>query len=101
MAAALVDRGWTVLERNWSAAGGELDLVVARAGVLRIVEVKQRAPGSLTGLDSVTPSKQRKLRRAAEAYLARMDEAPVEVAFLVVLVGEGEDPPMEFVDDAF
>lgn len=101
MAAFLVDQGWTVLDRNWSGAGGELDLVVTRAGILRFVEVKQRGEGSLTGLDSVTPSKQRKLRRAAEAYLARMDEPPEEVAFMVVLVGEGDNPPMEFVDDAF
>ena len=39
----LVRRGWTIVARNWSGAGGELDIVALRAGVLAFVEVKSRA----------------------------------------------------------
>jgi putative endonuclease len=39
----LVRRGWKIVARNWSGAGGELDIVAVRAGVLAFVEVKSRA----------------------------------------------------------
>ena len=43
VAQVLESAGWTVLARNWLAAGAELDLVVARGEALRFVEVKQRS----------------------------------------------------------
>ncbi len=101
MADHLSNEGWVVEARNWRGAGGEIDLIVSRDGAVRFVEVKQRADDALVGLEAVTRSKQRTLRRAAEAWLARLEDAPHESAFMVVLVGEGEDPSMELVDDAF
>jgi putative endonuclease len=98
----LEQRGWTVLCRNWRGGGGELDLVVLRSGVLRIVEVRARSGDMVTAEDSVTPSKQRKLRRAAEAWLLSCDEAWTEVAFWVVVVDLSSDPwTFRWIDNAF
>ena len=94
----LTDDGWQVRARNWIGGGGELDLVVSRDGVWRIVEVKARAPGDPEGLDAIDPAKQRKLRQAAEAWLQEQEDLLLEVAFLVVLV-EGER--ITLLDDAF
>lgn len=98
VADALVAQGWTVLARNWSGAGGELDLVVGRAGVLRFVEVKARAPDDPVGIEAVDGRKRRRLVRAAEAWLADHEDIVDEACFLVALV-EGER--ITWFDNAF
>ncbi|HEV8249166.1 MAG TPA: YraN family protein, partial [Gaiellaceae bacterium] len=61
-------RGWRVLGTNVWAGGNELDLIVRRGRVLRFVEVKEKR--ELDPLEAVTPEKQRRVRRAAAAWLA-------------------------------
>ena len=65
-------RGYRVLAANVRAGGNELDVVVRRGRRLVFCEVKARA-GSGFGdpWEAVGPEKQRRLRRAAEAWLAR------------------------------
>jgi putative endonuclease len=76
---------------NAWAAGYELDLVVRRGRVLRFVEVKEKR-GARFGdpLEMVTPEKQRRLRRAAETWLASRPElAALSVGFDVIAVRDG------------
>ena len=96
-------RGWRVIARNWRGAGGELDLVVSRESSVRIVEVKARTQGDLVGLECITPSKQKKLRRAALAFLDQYIHAVEEVCFSVAYVElvEGKEPMVDFIEDAF
>jgi putative endonuclease len=91
--------GYAVLERNWRARGGELDLICARGTTLVVCEVKTRT-GSFRGhpLEAVTPSKQRRLRRLAAAYLRQQGRNWVEVRFDVVGVLGGA---IEVVEGAF
>lgn len=99
MATHLEEAGWTVVARNWTGSGGELDLVVVSAGRLRFVEVKARSGSGLVGgLEAVTPAKQRRLVRAARAFLQSHDEPFDEACFLVASV---EDGVVELVDNAF
>ncbi|MEZ4236000.1 MAG: YraN family protein [Myxococcota bacterium] len=98
--------GWRIRARNWRAAGGELDLVAERAGVLRFVEVKARDDDPAGALLSVSHDKQRRLRNAGNAWLAAHGEPACEVAFLVALVDLRDDRPPEawavdWWDDAF
>jgi len=84
-------RGWKILGENVWAAGNELDLIVRRGRVLRFVEVKEKR-GSRFGdpLEMLTPEKQRRLRRAAEAWLgARPELACLAVGFDVIAVRDG------------
>ncbi len=81
-------RGFRVLAVNAWAGGHELDLVVRRGRRLAFVEVKHKA-GSDHGdpLEMVGPQKQRRVRRAAEAWLAaHPDVADLDVSFEVVAV---------------
>ena len=93
-------RGWRVLAANVWAAGNEVDLIVQRGRVLRFVEVKEkRGPAYGDPVEAVTEEKQRRVRRAAEAWLAanpRLDG--LQVGFDVVAVRAGR---LERLGDAF
>ena len=80
--------GFTVLERNFSVRGGELDMIACNAQYLVFVEVKTRVQGALTApAEAVTAAKRRRIARAALFYLQahpsdlqpRFDVACVEV----------------------
>jgi putative endonuclease len=84
-------RGWRILGANVWAGGNELDLIVRRGTTLRFVEVKEKR-GTRFGdpLEMVTPEKQRRLRRAAAAWLgARPELGQLTVGFDVIAVREG------------
>ena len=84
-------RGWRILGENVWAGGNELDLIVRRGAALRFVEVKEKR-GSRFGdpLEMVTAEKQRRLRRAAEAWLAlRPELGHLSVGFDVIAVRDG------------
>ena len=72
-AAYLRLRGLDVLERRYRAAGAEIDIVARDDRTLVFVEVKLRkAPGKAPGRTSVGVDKQRRIARAATAYLATL-----------------------------
>ena len=84
-------RGWRILGANVWAGGNEIDAIVRRGGVLRFVEVKEkRGPGYGDPLEMVTAEKQRRIRRAAETWLAgRPELAGLRIGFDVVAVRDG------------
>jgi putative endonuclease len=64
-------RGYVILDANAWVAGYELDLVVRRGRTVVICEVKARSgPDYGDPLEAVGPEKARRVRRAAEAWLA-------------------------------
>ena len=88
-----------MVARNWTGSGGELDLVVVSEGRLRFVEVKARAgTGPVRAVEAVTATKQRRLVRAARAFLQGYEEPFDEVCFMVAAV---EDGTVQLLDDAF
>lgn len=69
--AYLEQAGLTCLDSGWSCRGGELDLVMADGNVLVFVEVRARRHDNLVdAFSSVDWRKQRRLVRAARAWLA-------------------------------
>jgi putative endonuclease len=81
-------RGYRILGTNVWTGGYELDLVVRRGRRLAFVEVKAKSGDRLGDpLEMVTEEKQRRLRLAAEAWLASHPEcAGLEARFDVVAV---------------
>ena len=81
-------RGYRILGTNVWIGGYELDLVVRRGRRLAFVEVKAKSGERLGDpLEMVTKEKQRRLRLAAEAWLASHPEcAGLEARFDVVAV---------------
>jgi putative endonuclease len=93
-------RGYRILARNAWAAGNELDLVVRRGRRLIFCEVKEKS-GERFGdpLEMVDEEKQRRLRRAADSWLAGHPEAQgLTVSFDVVAIRKGR---LERVAEAF
>ena len=65
-----------MLERNAWAGGNELDLVLRRGRAIVFCEVKRKqGEGFGDPLEMVGPEKRRRVRRAAEAWLAAHPEA--------------------------
>jgi putative endonuclease len=79
-------RGYRVLDANVWAGGNEIDLILRRGGRLVFCEVKEKSYESFGDpAEMVGPEKQRRLRRAAEAWLAARPELDgLEVGFDVV-----------------
>ncbi|HWB39597.1 MAG TPA: YraN family protein [Candidatus Saccharimonadales bacterium] len=63
-------RGFKVLERNWRRPRCEIDIVAEKDGVKHFVEVKYRLNDLQGGgLEAITPTKLKQMRRAAEIYV--------------------------------
>jgi putative endonuclease len=79
-------RGYRVLGANVWSGGHEIDLILRRGGRLVFCEVKEKSwDGFGDPAEMVGREKQRRLRRAAEAWLAERPElAELDVGFEVV-----------------
>jgi putative endonuclease len=97
-------RGYRVLERNWRCPAGEIDLIVLRDGVLVVCEVKTRRGAAFGGgYESVTSTKQRKLRQLAERYVRanRLDPRAIRFDVASVAVSASGATDVEVYEDAF
>jgi putative endonuclease len=70
----LITKGYRPVARRFAAAGGEVDLVVARGDALVFVEVKARSHLD-TARNAITAAKRRRFSRAVRAWIARHPEA--------------------------
>jgi putative endonuclease len=101
--------GFTVVDRNWRCREGELDLVCAggrgRDALLVFCEVKTRSSTAFgSPLEAVTPTKARRIRALARAWLAeRGGGGAPHLRFDVasVLALRGTAPVVEVVEGAF
>jgi len=68
----LLQRGWTLLERNWQCRWGEMDLLLHKADRLLLVEVKgrQRRGRDGWGLAALDRRKRQRLQRTWLCWLA-------------------------------
>ena len=93
-------RGYRLLAANAHAGGNELDLVLRRGSQLVFSEVKMRSRLDFGDpVELVGPEKRRRLRRAADAWLAAHAElGALDVSFDVVGIHNGR---IERIQDAF
>jgi len=87
-AAAYLERaGLSVEARNWRCPLGEIDIVARDGATLVLVEVKtRRSERAGTAEEAVSPAKQRKLVRLAEAYGQSGARAAESVRFDVIAI---------------
>jgi putative endonuclease len=70
-------KGYSIRERNFRTAAGEIDIVAEGAGVLAFVEVKCRRGAVMgTAAEALTTAKQRRMVQMAEAYGQAREDLP-------------------------
>lgn len=98
-AAALLRRGYVLVERNWRCTGGEIDLVMRQDGDLVFVEVRSTWDDAARALESIGPAKAARLATLANAYLSAhaLDGTPFRIDVAAVCRRTGA---VEVVRDA-
>lgn len=83
----LKKHGYVVLERNYRARFGEIDIVARDGNVLAFIEVKRRRNDAFgTPAEAVDAHKQKRYVLAAREYLQRTDSEDCECRFDVIEV---------------
>lgn len=68
----LVEKGYTIIARNYRIKGGEIDIIATDADYIVFVEVKTRKPNSISGgFDSVNKRKQHLIIKTASDYCSK------------------------------
>ena len=68
-----VQRGFTILARNWTMRGGELDVVARKGKLVVVCEVKARANNNYgSPLDAMTPTKVARVQRAGHTFFRQL-----------------------------
>jgi putative endonuclease len=92
-AAALVRRGWQILNRNWRIGHRELDIVARRGRTVAFVEVKARSTSDFGHpLLAINGAKRRDLLAAARAWVFEFGRAGDDYRFDAIAVRPGPEP---------
>lgn len=79
--------GFEIIERNFFARYGEIDIIARRGGLLHFIEVKSGA--GFEPIFNITPSKLTKLQKAIRLYLAKHpSKLPYCLDALIIRYGE-------------
>ena len=63
----LIDKGFTILKRNFYFRGGEIDIIATRDNVIHFIEVK--SGDNFEPIYNVTPKKLKRIIKGAYIYL--------------------------------
>ena len=102
-AAALKQQGYKILERNYVTPLGEIDLIARQGRTVVVVEVKTRKTTRFgSPQESVSLTKQGRLRRLADYYLKdrRLTGNPVRFDVVAITLA-GDEPQVEIIQNAF
>ncbi len=96
-------KGYKILETNYRRPAGEIDLIARDGKTLVFCEVKSRRSRAFgSALESVTPSKIKRIRKTADDYIRRHGLNDIDCRFDVVTVEEGESGiEIEIIPNAF
>ncbi len=83
----ITENGFKIIDRNFREKFAEIDIIAQDGETLCFIEVRTREDDTLGHpAETVTPKKQRIIRRAAEAYLARNNIQPRPMRFDVATI---------------
>jgi len=100
--AFLQQRGYEILETNWTFQKAEIDIIAQNDNTLAIIEVKTRSSTAF-GLpqDFVKPKKIQLLVKAVNEYVTSRD-LEVAIRFDIIAIAKvNNDYTIEHIEDAF
>ncbi|WP_129718347.1 YraN family protein [Pedobacter sp. SYP-B3415] len=102
-AAYLEQAGYEIMDVNWTSGREEIDIVAYKDRQIIFVEVKCRSNLSFgEPEDFVTPAKQKRLARAARAYVDTMaHQGEIRFDIISIVLHPDSAPVMKHIEDAF
>jgi putative endonuclease len=92
--------GFEVVARNWRVRAGEIDLIMARPGLVVFCEVKTRSSARFgQGAEAVGWRKQQRIRTVALHWLAQQDHQVPDLRFDVAQTDP--DGTIEVIEGCF
>lgn len=90
-ARALKEKGYMILERNFSNRFGEIDIIAKDRQILVFVEVKAKI-GIEFGLpeEMISPGKLRRIRSMATVYM-KGESLPCRIDVVAIVLGDNND----------
>lgn len=98
----LVSLDYTIIMTNWRCKVGEIDIVARKGDTLVFVEVRTRGSSTENAYISIDPKKQRKMVKAAYAYLAEhsLSNALWQIDVIAVARPTSASPIIEHTENA-
>jgi putative endonuclease len=98
----LIDRGYRILERNYSTRSGEIDLIALHQGTVAFIEVKTRSNDAFGAPElAVNHRKQQRMIKAALGYIRSRKLHQVPCRFDVVAISTASEQQVELIQNAF
>ena len=103
-ARTLSEKDYKIIERNYRYGHGEIDIIAKDGETLVFVEVKTRKNLQFGMPEyAVTPTKQRQIKKIAEAYLyeKNITDTDCRMDVVAILLKKGEKPYINHIENAF
>ena len=99
----LSERGYVIVERNYRARRGEIDIIAEEGGDLVFVEVRCFQDQSVVSpLESVSELKKKRLMAAARHYIARSTSEPnIRFDVVTITLHAPQPPEITLIRDIF
>ena len=97
-------KGYSIIDRNWRCAQGEIDIVARHNDETVFVEVKTRSSIAYGHpFEAITTQKLARLRRLAGAWCVTTSTAPrdIRIDIVSVIVAREKEPAIEHIEAVF
>ena len=98
----LRSKKYKILEKNYTLKVGEIDIIASRDKKLCFCEVKTRTSTEFGGpFESITPSKMKRMTRAAKVYMMNCSVAYEVYQFDVIGIMMTHETTIQHIENAF
>ncbi len=98
----LIEKGYTILDKNWRYLKAEIDIIVQKENILAVVEVKTRSSDYFGNPQDFVNSKKIQLMVSAINEYVISKDLDVEVRFdIIAIIKTDAKEKIEHLKDAF